>query len=187
MDLASTDRVLEVGYGPGLALESVLPRIPDGQVVGLDHSVTMRHAAAARNRGAVADGRLTLRVGEVENLASSDDPILAGPFDRIFAVNVAMFWKNQEQVFGLLAGRLATGGRIFITVQPRTGERTDEAARAAAEKLAASMGAAGLANIRIETLPELSPMAVCVVGGKQPPDAGQTLNLNSITSPSWTT
>ena len=124
----------------------------------------MRDMAARRNRGAVQNGRLILRVGAVEGFAASRDLALAGPFDRVFAVNVAMFWPDPVAVFTGLAGRLAEGGRVQITFQPRTGERTDAAAIAGADKIGDAMRAAGLTAIRVEKLSELSPLVVCVIG-----------------------
>jgi len=168
MELQPAHRVLELGYGPGLALGEVCARQPGGAVVGLDHSPEMHRMAAARNRAAVGSGLLTLRTGSAEAPAIFDDPALAGPFDRILAVNVAMFWRDPVAVLRRLTGLLAAGGGIYLTFQPRTGARTDAAALAAAERIADQMRAAGLATARIERLTALSPMAVCVIGSVSP-------------------
>lgn len=168
MALEPGHRVLEVGYGPGFALELVSPLVPDGLVSGIDRSELMHNMATARNRDAVAAGRLTLAVGDVEETATFSDPALAGSFDRIFAVNVAMFWKDAAGVFADLAARLAPSGRIFTTYQPRVGEVSDDAALAMAERLANAMRAAGLTAVSIARLETLSPMAVCVIGVRAP-------------------
>jgi SAM-dependent methyltransferase len=168
MALEPRHRVLEVGYGPGIALELVCPLVAAGYVAGIDRSGLMRDMASARNREAVAAGRLALAVGDVEEIGTIRDPALAGPFDRIFAVNVAMFWKDAAGVLAALAARLAAGGRIYIAYQPRTGDRSNAAALAMGERLAAATRAAGLAEVRIERLETLSPMAVCVIGAKAP-------------------
>ena len=167
LDLEPDTRVLEIGCGPGYALDLVGRRVTRGRIVGLDHSRTMCDAARKRNRSAVAAGRMTLFVGSAERLEELAEPALAGPFDRIFAVNVAMFWADPAAVFGRFAKRLAPGGRVCITTQPRTGEKTDAAALAFADRLAQAMGAGGLASVRVERLTELSTMAVCVVGHRQ--------------------
>jgi len=164
MDPGPTDRVLEIGYGPGLALAKVAERVTAGRIVGLDHSDAMRAMARARNRTAVETGRLELLVGSVEDPEVVRDPALAGPFDRIYAINVVMFWQDPVKVLRSLGDRLREGGRIYLTYQPRVGERTDQAAVAGAERIATQMRAAGLSDVRIETLRELSPMAVCVIG-----------------------
>lgn len=168
MDLQPAHRVLELGYGPGLALGEVCARLPGGAVVGLDHSPEMHRMAAVRNCTAAASDLLTLRTGSAEAPETFADPALAGPFDRIFAVNVAMFWRDPVAVLRRLAGLLAAGGGIYLTFQPRTGARTDAAALAAAERLGEQMRAAGLATVRVERLTALSPMAVCVIGSVSP-------------------
>jgi len=143
LDVRAGDRVLEIGYGPGLALAEMAGRVGSGAVIGLDHSETMRAVAAARNRQAIAEGRLRLHVGRVEDLAAGTVPGLGGPFDRIYAINTALFWRNRQAVFGALARRLAPGGRVAVT---------------------AEMCAAGLTDVHIACLRELSPMAVCIMG-----------------------
>jgi len=171
LDLHSEDRVLEVGYGPGLALQAASRRVTTGRIVGLDHSATMRRAAAARNRRAIAEGRMTLLVGGVDDLAHPAGGDLDGPFDKIYGVNVAMFWDHPATVFRGLEDRLRPGGLIAVTHQPRAGDKTDAAALAMAERIEDAMKAAGLNRLRTERLTELSPMAVCVIGHR--PDDGR--------------
>ena len=164
LDLGPGDRVLEVGYGPGLALELVAGRVSEGRIVGLDHSETMWHHAARRNRVAVAAGRMRLLVGSVDDLSRDAGSELAGPFDKIFGVNLAMFWDDPVAVFRAFNDRLAVGGIVAITHQPRTGDKTNAAALAGAERIGSAMTAAGLADVRVERLEELTPIAVCVIG-----------------------
>ena len=166
LEIRATDRVLEIGYGPGFALEGACRRASAGKVVGLDHSPSMGAMAARRNRAAVASGRFQLEIGPIEALKEPSAPAFATPFDRIFAVNVVMFWNDPVAAIGILESRLAARGRIALTFQPRIGERTDAAALAAAETMACQMRDAGLAEVRIETLDRVSPMAVCVMGTK---------------------
>jgi SAM-dependent methyltransferase len=164
LDLQPTHRVLEIGHGPGLALELACRRISRGQVIGFDHSQAMHDMARARNGAAIEAGRLKLRVGSVDGLAHMPDPDLAGPFDRVFGVNVVMFWNDPAAVLRVLQDRLAPGGWLALTHQPRCGQKTDAAARATADEVAEAMRAAWLTSIRIEYLTEVSPMAVCVIG-----------------------
>ena len=48
LDLRSNDRILEVGFGPGVGIELLLLRVPDGSVAGVDQSQEMVRQAAAR-------------------------------------------------------------------------------------------------------------------------------------------
>ncbi len=168
MALRPGHRVLEIGHGPGVALAMVSAMVPGGRVVGLDHSRKMCSMAEARNNAAIGSGILTVVNGSAASASAYGHPALSGPFDRIFAVNVAMFWSDPVAVLRRLAGLLAPGGAVFMAFQPRTGPRTDDAAIAAAENLAVQMRAAGLAAVRIERLTSLSPMPVCVIGAVIP-------------------
>ena len=106
-----------MGYGPGLALRLAAERVSDGRIIGIDHSVAMRDQAKARNRAAVADGRMRLFVGSVAELSQPSDSELDGPFDKIFGVNVALFWDDPVAVFRALKDRLAEDGVVAFTHQ----------------------------------------------------------------------
>ena len=84
-----TDRVLEIGFGPGLAIAELSRRVgPSGHVYGVDHSYLMLRQATRCNAAAIQAGRVTLSQGTVEALP----PALDGPFDAIVAVNSLGFW-----------------------------------------------------------------------------------------------
>src|SRR5262245_27346595 len=80
LDPAPDARILEIGFGPGVAIEAFATRVPDGHVYGLDHSDLMVRTATKRNAAAVREGRVTLRAREVTDLPD-DLP----PLDLVFA------------------------------------------------------------------------------------------------------
>ena len=88
LDIQPDDQVLEVGFGPGLAIRDAAELARDGRVVGLERSETMRRQAYRRNRRAVADGRVELRLGEPGDLLAT----CGRTFEKAFAVNVFPFW-----------------------------------------------------------------------------------------------
>jgi trans-aconitate methyltransferase len=45
-----TDRVLEIGFGPGVAIEALIARVTEGAVHGIDHSELMVRAAPGATR-----------------------------------------------------------------------------------------------------------------------------------------
>src|SRR5215207_3913775 len=53
MDVQPSDRVLEIGFGPGIAIRDLARRATRGQVVGTDRSEVMRAEAARRNAAAI--------------------------------------------------------------------------------------------------------------------------------------
>jgi SAM-dependent methyltransferase len=158
LDVQRDDRVLEIGFGPGIAIRELSRRTPEGYVCGLDHSAVMVRQAARRNAEGVRRGRVDLRLGSAESLPAVDTP-----FDKVLAVNVTLFWDQPVELLGNLRRVLRTGGRIAIAIQPRGPGATDEAATAAGQELVAALRDAGFSQVRLETL-ELKPAVVCVLG-----------------------
>ena len=165
------DRVLEIGFGPGLAVAE-LARAGAGHVYGVDHSAVMLRQAARRNAAAIRAGRVTLVNASVDQLP----PALEGPFDAILAVNSLGFWQAPTERLAGLRGRLAPGGRIAIVSQPRCHGATAGTSRSAAGEIENLLQGAGFTHLSTETLP-LSPPAVCVLA------ASQELGAGAVTSP----
>ena len=157
LDLQQTDRVLEIGFGPGVATEAMSRKA--GHVYGLDHSEEMRRQASKRNATAIREGRVTLTLGSVTQLPSE----LAGPFTAILAVNSLGFWPNPVARLAELRQRLAPGGRIAIVAQPRCPGATRSTSLDAALRIEEQVRAAGCKEMRTEVL-ELEPPVVCVIG-----------------------
>src|SRR6516165_9288273 len=64
LNIASNETVLEVGFGPGMAIRRLSALA--GHVAGVDPSREMVAQARARNAVAIENGRLELRHGAVE-------------------------------------------------------------------------------------------------------------------------
>ena len=158
LDVRRDDRVLEIGFGPGIAISELSARAPEGYVCGLDHSAMMVRHAARRNADAVRRGEVDLRLGSAESL-----PAFEAPFDKVLAVNVALFWDQPVELLGNLRRVLRTGGRIAIAFQPRGPGATDEAATTTGRQLVRALGEAGFSQVRLETL-KLKPAVVCALG-----------------------
>jgi SAM-dependent methyltransferase len=159
LSLQPGEHVLEVGFGPGLSLAHAAAAVgPSGTVTGIDRSAVMLRQAARRNRRAIADGRMALRIANVEALREGGDR-----FDAILAVNVVGFWLDRRGTIEILRARLAPGGRLAITVQPRSKGATADTTRRVGAELERDLEAAGFAAVRSERL-ALDPPAVCVMG-----------------------
>jgi SAM-dependent methyltransferase len=162
LDVQPDDRVLEIGFGPGIAIGELARRATNGIVCGVDHSEVMLRQASRRNATAVRAGRVDLRLGTAERL-----PVFEGPFDKMLAVNSLMFWDDPVARLKELRDLLRPGGRIAIAFQPRGPGSTDETAARAGDEIAGHFTAAGFADVRVETL-SLKPTAVvCVLGVSQ--------------------
>lgn len=153
------DSVLEIGCGPGLALESCLKALPAGRVVGIDHSEAMIGQSGRRLRAALRDGRLELRVGGLELLSGWERT-----FDRVFSVNVVQFLPDTDDAFARLYAALKPGGRAATTYMPRSRNPTRDDALRMAERVARAKEAVRFEEIRVEELPLGTVPALCVLG-----------------------
>jgi ubiquinone/menaquinone biosynthesis C-methylase UbiE len=159
LDLEPSNRVLEIGFGPGLAIAEASRRVADGLVVGLDHSETMLRKAERRNRREIREGRVRLIHGSFENLSQEN-----GPFDKIFAVNSIAFWPQPVENLKGLSKLLAQGGTVAITEQPRSQGANEATASHASQRITAQLLQAGFEGTRTEALALGSVPAVCVLG-----------------------
>jgi SAM-dependent methyltransferase len=66
LNLEPSDHVLEIGFGPGLAIQQVARLVPRGHVVGVDHSPLMVKHAGHRNQSAVQAGLVDLKLSGFE-------------------------------------------------------------------------------------------------------------------------
>ena len=114
LELQPTDRVLELGFGPGWGLRTIAARIPDGQVFGVDQSDRMLRQAASMNQAAIAKGHVVLSKGPFSPL-----PWIDATFNKILLVNVAYFFDSDGQDMAEVYRVLRLGGRIVIYVTSR--------------------------------------------------------------------
>jgi SAM-dependent methyltransferase len=158
LDVQPSDRALEIGFGPGLAIKEIARLAVEGYVCGIDRSEVMVRQASRRNAQALGSGRVDLRLGSLESLPTFD-----GPFDKILAVNVIQFVADPVACLADLRGLLPAGGRIAIAHQPRCPGATDETSALYGQRIATQLAQAGFSGVRVETL-KLKPAVVCVVG-----------------------
>src|SRR5215469_18975887 len=163
-----TDKVLEIGFGPGLAVAELI-RSGAGHVYGIDHSGVMLRQASRRNAAAIRAGRVTLINTSVDQLP----PALDGPFDAILAVNSVGFWPAPAERLAELRRRLAPGGRMAIASQPRCPGATADTSRSAAREIEDLLRDAGFTHLSTQTL-GLSPPVACVLAASPAPDTGGT-------------
>src|SRR5580698_8839806 len=148
LDVQPADRVLEIGFGPGLAVAELV-RAGAGHVYGIDHSGVMLRQASRRNAAAIRAGRVTLINASADQLPAALD----GPFDGILAVNSLGFWHAPAERLAELRRRLAPGGRVAIASQPRCPGATATTSRRAAADIENLLGEAGFTELCTKILP----------------------------------
>lgn len=159
LDPKPTDRLLEIGFGPGLGLTAAARIASDGFVAGIDHSETMRRQAQRRLRRSGLASRAEVRTAPAES-----PPDWGEPFDGIFSINVVHFWDDPTAVLAGLRERLREGGRIAVTFQPPWPGATPDDALRAGEEIAAHLVQAGYEAVRLERLALTRATAACAVG-----------------------
>ncbi|TDD76826.1 SAM-dependent methyltransferase [Actinomadura rubrisoli] len=151
------DRLLEIGCGTGVAVSLVCEALADGRITAIDRSAKVIAGAERRNAAHIAAGRAALRTQALEDLASGGER-----FDKIFAVNVNLFWvRPARRELALISGRLEPGGELYLFYEPPAAEQAAGLARTVAEALTDGGFATGTS-----TAPTARSALVCVRGRK---------------------
>jgi ubiquinone/menaquinone biosynthesis C-methylase UbiE len=159
LEVKPNDRLLEIGFGPGFAVELASKMASNGFVAGVDHSEVMLRQANRRNAAAVRNGKVELRFGSVSNL-----PKFSKPFDKIYTINSIHFWSDPLECLKQLRELLKPGGRIAITIQPRSRVSSDETTERIGKEIAEQLERVGFSSVQLE-IRKMKPVAVaCVLG-----------------------
>lgn len=126
LQVKSEDKILEVGFGPGLAAKAMAKLAPYGLIAGIDYSELMLSRAKRTNSTEIKQGLMDLRHANVSNL-----PDFGIHFDKIVAINNVMYWENPVEALKQLRASLKPGGLISLVLQRDEkayleGQRNDE-------------------------------------------------------------
>ncbi len=102
------ESLLELGCGPGHALQELLRAPQIERAIGLDWSEVMLAQAARRNRTAIEAGRLELIRGDFARLPFADEIV-----EAVLAVNVVYFMRSSA-VLREAYRVLRPGGRAVL-------------------------------------------------------------------------
>jgi ubiquinone/menaquinone biosynthesis C-methylase UbiE len=159
LNIKPDDRLLEVGFGPGYAIELASKIASEGFIVGVDHSEVMVRQARKRNTKAIRDGRVALQLGTVSNLPQFNEP-----FDKIFTINSIHFWSEPIYCLKELRKLLKPGGTIAVTLQPRSRGATDTTTNEIGKELVTNLERAGFSQVKLQ-IREIKPVSVaCALG-----------------------
>lgn len=128
LDVQPGDRVLEIGCGPGWAVDAVCRRLDGGRVVAIDRSPTALSRCSKRNAE-----HLAARRAELQQTALADLRAERACFDKALAVNVNLFWTGAaDRECLILREVLKPGGIVHAVYEPPPGGSRDLAAAVAA-------------------------------------------------------
>ena len=163
LELTPDDRVLEVGFGGGVALPSLMATAT--YVAGVDRSPLMVQHANANFARAVSAGRAEFRQGSVEAL-----PFGAATFTKACTVNTVYFWTSLGVGFAELHRVLSPGGRLAVGFLPkewmdRMGYPADIFTSRSPEEVVAALNEAGFRGVLVER-PEPTTRSIVVIANR---------------------
>lgn len=163
LDVQTSDQVLEIGFGPGVAIELLSQEVVEGKLAGIDISEEMVFMARKRNQEAITLGKVELRHASVMAL-----PYEANQFSKVLSINSMQLWPNAETGLKEIYRVMRPGGTIAL------GFTSHARPRPAQDEIVAVLAASGFKHARIETKEEM----VCVLGetGLDGEDGGRHTN-----------
>lgn len=142
--VSATDRVVDIGCGPGTAARAAARR--GAQVIGVDPAPAMLRVARLLTRGRAA---ITWTQGSAEHLALPNDSATV-----VWSLATVHHWQDVEAGLAQIRRVLVPGGRLLAVerqTQPgATGLASHGWTRRQAEYFAALCRTAGLSDTRID-------------------------------------
>jgi ubiquinone/menaquinone biosynthesis C-methylase UbiE len=117
LNIAPANKVLEVGFGPGVGVGLLAGAAPGVRVAGIDVSKEMVEQARARNAAAISGGTVDLRHGTVERMPFADET-----FDLALAINSMQVWPDVDAGLREIRRVLRAGGRVALACTPYSGQ-----------------------------------------------------------------
>ncbi|MGH6837829.1 MAG: class I SAM-dependent methyltransferase [Methylocella sp.] len=136
LHIQPSDKVLEVGFGPGVGIEVLASSASAGHVAGVDPSMEMVGQATTRNKKAIESGRVELRHGFVASLPFANDT-----FDKALAINSMQVWPDAVAGLREMRRILRPRGIVALGFTPYSGQPN--------AGLAETLAAAGFAEAHV--------------------------------------
>ena len=169
LDIQPSDHILDIGCGPGLAIQGFAAIATQGLVAGIDTSPLMVQEARKRNATAIETGHVEIQQGDASTLPYTD-----ASFDKVAATHVIYFWSDVVTTLQELRRVLRPGGTVAIGFQikeymPRVAQQgfaqTGATLYPLTEDVATLLAASGFTHIRVEMQgPSSGPSGFCALG-----------------------
>lgn len=161
LQIKHRDQVLEIGYGPGYGIKTIMAKFRTVKVDGIDLSEKMFHIATKRNNSWIKKGQVSLSKGDVLDYQPKHQ------YDKVISVNNYPLWKAPLESLRHLYKLMGQKGRIVLTVQPREEGSTDETAMELGEKIKKDLLQTGFSNPIIYYKNVRPVLTVCVTAEKK--------------------
>jgi len=125
LDISPGDQVLEIGCGSGVAVSLVCDQLVGGRITAIDRSATAIKRATERNADHIAAGKAVLRQVDLAALADRDRR-----FDKVFAVNVNLFWvRSADADLLIIKERMRPGGVLHLFYERPGSDKASQIAK----------------------------------------------------------
>ena len=114
INIQPNDHLLEIGFGPGIAIKRVSEIASNGFVAGIDFSETMLEQAREVNASAIKSGLVELKYGEVSSIPYGDEL-----FDKVFGINIMYVLPDLQKAIQEMWRVLKPGGQITFCMPER--------------------------------------------------------------------
>lgn len=171
LEVKDGERVLEIGFGSGHAIQLLAARVPRARIAGIDRSAVMLSDATQRNRDAILRGAVELKLGAVSTLPFADQS-----FDKVYAVNSFQFWPEPVDDLREVRRVLRVRGLLLLALPLRAGARRllggDGFTREEATRVEAVVRTAGFDEVSTSRHRLLRDTIVCIHARPGPARSG---------------
>src|SRR5574342_295327 len=105
LQIQKRDRILEIGYGPGYGIKTMLTESPLIEVDGIDLSEKMLKEASKRNQKWIQTGTVRLETGDVVNFKPEHH------YNKVLSVNNYPLWNQPLQSLKHIHTLIDKGGK----------------------------------------------------------------------------
>jgi SAM-dependent methyltransferase len=137
LDISPTDEILEIGPGPGVSVSLICGQLATGRITAIDRSAIAIQRATKRNADHVAAGKAVFHQLDLADVDLVRRALTGQHFDKVFAVNINLFWvRPADAELQLIKDLLRPGGVLRLVYETPSDEQTSGVAKAVTAALA---------------------------------------------------
>ena len=112
LDLQSTDKVLDIGFGGGATIGKMLKIIDTGKIYGVDFSEVMVEQAKQKFKDSIESGKVSIEFADVRVLPFEQDT-----FDKVCTVNTIYFWEDPLVGLREIKRIIKSSGKLVVGIR----------------------------------------------------------------------
>ncbi|MCQ6559894.1 class I SAM-dependent methyltransferase [Paenibacillus mendelii] len=154
MNIAPSDRILEIGCGYGHMASLICSHLIEGRITAIDRSEKMIQAAKKRTAPFMSLDKVRFVTASIHEADLGTER-----FDKVFAVNVNVFWMKAERELAAIKQHLLPDGHVYLFIQPPAPGRL----RTISDLMSHNLLEAGFTVSNVVVEPRHPVQMVCVI------------------------